>query len=82
LTGTTRRKRKQPDFESAITELEAVVETMEKGELTLEQSLQSFERGVELTRICRETLTQAEQRIEILSGRDDEAEPEPFNHDA
>ncbi len=61
-----------------MAELEALVETMEQGELTLEESLKSFERGIELTRTCQAALKEAEQKIEILSGKGESAELEPF----
>ncbi|CAK0744789.1 exodeoxyribonuclease VII small subunit [Gammaproteobacteria bacterium] len=55
-----------PDFEQSIKTLETLVERMERGELSLEQSLQDFERGVELVRTCRHALDTAEQRVQIL----------------
>ncbi len=68
-------------FEEALSELESLVETMEKGELSLEESLASFERGVALTRLCQQALKAAEQKIEILSTNSSEAELEPFRGD-
>jgi exodeoxyribonuclease VII small subunit len=68
-------------FEEAISELESLVETMEKGELSLEESLASFERGVALTRICQQALKTAEQKIEILTANSAEAELESFRGD-
>jgi len=68
-------------FEEALSELESLVETMEKGELSLEESLASFERGVALTRLCQQALKAAEQKIEILSTNSSEAELEPFQGD-
>jgi exodeoxyribonuclease VII small subunit len=59
------------DFESAIAELEAIVKTLEEGDLALEKSLELFERGVALSRYCHGTLEQAERRIEVLSDRGD-----------
>ncbi|MCJ9711080.1 exodeoxyribonuclease VII small subunit, partial [Bordetella hinzii] len=47
------------DFETALAELEALVQAMENGSLPLEQSLAAYRRGVELTRICQERLSQA-----------------------
>ncbi|KAF0280742.1 MULTISPECIES: exodeoxyribonuclease VII small subunit [Spiribacter] len=67
-----------PDFEAALKTLEELVERMEAGELTLEQSLQCFEQGIRLTRECQKALTEAEQRVEILAGRDPDAQPRPF----
>ncbi|TXH68207.1 MAG: exodeoxyribonuclease VII small subunit [Thiothrix sp.] len=57
----------KPDFETSLQELEALVQKMESGELSLEESLQEFERGVQLTRQCQEALTVAEQRVRLLA---------------
>jgi exodeoxyribonuclease VII small subunit len=59
-------------------ELETLVQTLEQGELPLEESLQAFERGVALTRICQQALDDAEQKVKILSGESEEAELSPF----
>ena len=70
-------------FESAIAELENIVEALEQGDLSLDQSLQRFERGVQLTRACQAALKNAEQKVEILlrktgtSGEFDTADFEP-----
>jgi len=65
-------------FEDVLRELESVVDTLEQGELTLEQSLAHFERGVELTRTCQKALDAAEQKVRILTNES----PEPFqNHE-
>lgn len=66
------------DFESALKELEALVERMELGDLSLEQSLKDFERGVALTRACQQALQEAEQKVMILSRKDETAELSPF----
>jgi exodeoxyribonuclease VII small subunit len=68
-------------FEKSLKELEALVTKMEQGNLSLEESLQHFERGIQLTRTCQQALKEAEQKVEILlnkSGRDDIA---PFTSD-
>jgi exodeoxyribonuclease VII small subunit len=59
------------DFETAIAELESIVKKLEEGDLTLEQSLTLYERGVQLSRFCHGRLEEAERRIEILSERGD-----------
>jgi exodeoxyribonuclease VII small subunit len=69
---------KKPSFEQALNELETLVETMEQGELSLEESLKSFERGVLLTRTCQQALKEAEQKIQILTQNSPDAEPEQF----
>jgi exodeoxyribonuclease VII small subunit len=56
----------QPDFETAMHELEQLVDRLEQGDLSLEESLAAFERGVALTRACQSALKEAEQKVEIL----------------
>lgn len=68
-------------FEKALEELERLVERMEEGELSLEESLKTYERGVELSRICQRALDQAEQRIQILAEEDREPETAPLPAD-
>lgn len=58
------------DFEAAMKELEGLVERMEKGELTLEESLRMYERGVALFRTCQQALKDAEQKVHKLSSVD------------
>ena len=53
-------------FEKSLSELEGIVSQLENGDLPLEDSLELFERGIKLSRECRERLTKAERRIEIL----------------
>jgi exodeoxyribonuclease VII small subunit len=57
------------DFEAAIAELETIVKKLEEGDLTLEKSLELYERGVHLSRFCHARLEEAEHRIEILNER-------------
>jgi exodeoxyribonuclease VII small subunit len=64
------------DFEAAIAELETIVKKLEEGDLSLEQSLALYERGVQLSRFCHGRLEDAERRIEILSERG-ELKPAP-----
>jgi len=69
----------KPDFEASLKELETLVEKKKKGDLSLEDSLSHFERGVQLSRTCQQALKEAEQKVEILmkkSGQDDIA---PFD---
>lgn len=58
--------RKTPRFEEALQELDQLVERMEQGQMTLEDSLKAFERGVQLTRVCQSALRDAEQKVQIL----------------
>ncbi|HVL67806.1 MAG TPA: exodeoxyribonuclease VII small subunit [Vicinamibacterales bacterium] len=57
------------DFESALAELDAIVRKMEEGDLTLERSMELYERGLQLSRFCHTTLEAAERRIELLNER-------------
>jgi exodeoxyribonuclease VII small subunit len=63
---TARTAEDTPDFEQALKELEAIVERMEQGDATLEESLKQFERGIALTRACQQALKAAGQKVEIL----------------
>ena len=58
------------DFEKSLKQLETLVDKLEKGDLSLEDSLKNFEQGVKLTRDCRQALQTAEQKISILSKED------------
>ncbi|WP_133137869.1 exodeoxyribonuclease VII small subunit [Legionella rowbothamii] len=62
-------------FEQSIGELEEIVRQLEKGELTLEDSLKQFEKGISLARRCQDVLQQAEQKIEMLTTAKSSAEP-------
>lgn len=71
------------DFEQSLNELETLVRELEKGELSLEQSLGAFERGVALTRSCQQALKEAEQRVEqLIEKSDGSLESQPFSPDA
>jgi exodeoxyribonuclease VII small subunit len=76
-----KRSTKAPDFETALAELEALVEKMEQGDLSLDESLQQFERGVQLTRSCQQALKDAEQKVQVLLEKDGKAALEPFADD-
>ena len=65
-------------LEKSLEELEALVVRLESGDLPLEQALKEFERGVKLTRQCQSALQQAEQKVEILLKKTEQAEPVPF----
>ena len=68
------RRKADPSFEESLAELESLVETLEKGELSLEDSLKLFERGIELTRHCQKALKSAEQKVRILSAQGEETD--------
>lgn len=58
------------DFEKKIEKLEKIVDQMEKGDLSLEKALSSFEEGVKLSKECSEELEKAEQKVKMLIGID------------
>ncbi|MDH5325019.1 MAG: exodeoxyribonuclease VII small subunit [Gammaproteobacteria bacterium] len=64
-----KKKTQKPGFEEAIEELETLVSAMEQGDISLEQSLEYFQRGVELTRSCQNALQEAEQKVKILTAK-------------
>ena len=66
------------EFETALSELEQLVVRMERGDLSLEESLQAFERGIKLTRDCQQALTAAEQRVQILLEQNGQSVAQPF----
>ena len=66
------------DFEHSLDELEQLVARMEGGELSLEESLTSFERGIGLYRHCQQSLEQADLRVRLLLDPDAPDDAEPF----
>lgn len=76
-----KKAEQSPNFEKALDELEKLVERMEQGELTLEESLKSFERGMELTRYCQKALDEAQQKVDQLLEKDGEIQEAPFESD-
>lgn len=70
-----------PSFETSLTDLQQIVTRLEDGSLGLEQSLSEFERGVKLLRTCYRILEDAEQKVELLVGFNEQGEPvtEPFD---
>lgn len=79
---TTKKKtsKKAPfDFEKAMQELESLVNRMEQGEQTLEQSLKDFEQGIALTRKCQSELQATEQKIQQLVEKNGQQELVDFD---
>jgi len=66
------------DFEASLDQLEQLVGRMEQGDMSLEESLAAYERGVGLYRRCQAALEQAELRVRLLSDPDHPASAEPF----
>lgn len=62
---------KSLDFETALADLEALVEQLESGELPLEESLKAFEKGITLTRHCQSALKAAELKVKELTENDE-----------
>jgi exodeoxyribonuclease VII small subunit len=65
------RKNAKFNFEEALANLENLVEAMEAGDLSLEESLKAFEQGIKLTRECQQALEQAEQKVQLLLANTD-----------
>ena len=74
-----RKKSTGPGFEKSLQELEDLVEKMEQGDLSLEDSLAHFEKGVQLSRACQKALKEAEQKVEILMRKNDQEDLVPFD---
>jgi len=73
-----RKQQEALAFEKSLKELEALVAKMEQGNLSLEESLRDFERGVQLTRACQQALKEAEQKVEILLKNTGQEDIAPF----
>ena len=71
-----------PDFEKTLAELEKLVITLEQGDLSLDQSLTGFKRGIELTRQCQTVLNNAQQTVEKLTDTNDEDSLQAFDPNA
>ena len=71
-------------FEDSLSDLEGIVRDLEDGQLGLDESLARYEQGVALLRQCQTQLTQAEQRILLLTGVEADGQPAlaPFGHEA
>lgn len=61
-------RKQTPDFEQSLSELQTLVERLESGTLSLEESLGAFEQGIRLTRDCQAALGRAEQKVQQLLG--------------
>ena len=73
------RTRKKIDFEEKLKGLEDIVQQLEDGELSLEESLSAFEQGVKLTRECQTALDTARQKVQMLTEKDGAAETVEFD---
>ena len=69
---------KPNNFEKSLADLEAVVEKLEGGELSLDDSLVQFQRGIELSKQCQEALDQAQLKVDTLLNPDEPESAQPF----
>ena len=72
------KDKKAVDFEQQLASLEGLVNSLESGELSLEESLKSFEQGIKVARECQAALKSAEQKVEVLMRQGDELVSQPF----
>ena len=72
------KKKSTTLFEDSLAELEQLVSQLEQGDISLEESLKSFERGVTLTRTCQNALQEAEQKVQILIKKNGTQTMDPF----
>jgi exodeoxyribonuclease VII small subunit len=77
----SKKEKSENNFEKALEELESLVASMEAGDLSLENALQQFERGIQLTRQCQLALREAEQKVEILTEKAGQVETAEFDPD-
>jgi exodeoxyribonuclease VII small subunit len=80
-TKRAEKEAKPVDFETAMRDLEEIVERLEQGDLPLEESLAAFERGIVLTRSCQTALKEAEQKVQILLKKAGEPVLDDFDPD-
>jgi exodeoxyribonuclease VII small subunit len=71
-------KEKTPAFEEKLGDLEGIVEQLESGQLSLDDAMKAFEKGISLTRECQESLAQAEQKVQVLLNKNGESSLEPL----
>ena len=76
------RKTSVRHFEDNLNELDAIVVQLESNQLSLEDALKAFEKGVKLSQDCQAVLTQAEQKVQILLEKQDGEHLEPFDAEA
>lgn len=73
-------EREELSFEEALERLEKIVNKLESGDLGLEESLNDFERGIKLSKLCSQTLQEAEEKVEmIIENEAGDLEVEPYN---
>ncbi|MDP0589222.1 MAG: exodeoxyribonuclease VII small subunit [Candidatus Endonucleobacter bathymodioli] len=76
----TNKKKSAFVFEKSLSDLESLVQKIESGDLSLEESLSAFEQGIRLTRECQGALEKAEQKVQLLlMGKNGEPQFQPFD---
>ena len=73
------KEKKAMDFEQQLASLEGLVESLESGDLSLEESLKSFQQGIKVARDCQAALKSAEQKVEVLMRQGDSLVSEDFD---
>lgn len=71
--------KKKPELEQALEDLEHIVQRLEQGDMSLEDSLKAFEQGIRLTRQCQGILAKAEQTVQQLVEQNGELQTLPFD---
>ena len=71
-------KQASPSFENSLTKLSELVQRIDSGELELAEALKSFEEGIQLIRHCQQALTEAEQKIQVLTEENAEINVSPL----
>lgn len=77
----SKKQNKQPNLEESMSEITQLIDKMEHGELTLEQSLEHFERGIKLVKHCQKVLEEAEQKVQILIQNNNQDELTTYGDD-
>ena len=72
LTSSSNSKKKSLNFESTLSEIEKIIESLEEGNLSLEDSIEAYEKGISLTKACQKMLSDAELKIKKLSSKEGE----------
>lgn len=76
---SSKDKEKKQSFESAMERLEKIVESLEQGQVPLDESLKLFEEGVKLSRLCYSRLEEIERKIEVLTKEGSDLKAVPFD---
>jgi len=78
MTQKTKKIPKSTRFEDALSELETIVQSLEAGDQPLDKSLEQFEKGITLARFCQQSLSEADKKVKILLGDDDDGALDDF----